>query len=304
MKITRLVGAVGGTLLLVAAGASVALVGGSGTASAAGQPSSAFGLHLTGAGTPVIDQTPTVVSSDGKQVEDSLGAIPENPLITGGIVNVSARNNHASASVTELNVLNGIEPLQEVFTQLEPLCSALDQIPLGTITEPLIDPVTGTLLPALTEALADAGQPNIDLSLIPALDFSELLPDQLGDLCDVGTSVVQADTVTAECNGDSGTAVVAGLTVAGLEPTIDTNQPNRSIEVPGLLELTVNRQTKNADGTFTVDALYLNLLDQIELTVSSATCGEVLAAAPPSDPTESDAPTPRDPVTTNAPVTG
>lgn len=312
MKITRLAAVTGSTLLLVAAGASVALVGGSGAANAAGQPSSAFGLHLSGAGTAIIDQTPLVTSTDGKATEDSLIAIPDNPLLTGGVVNVAAENGKASASVTDLGVGGGlleqVPQLADLFTQLQPVCDALDQIPLGTIVDQIIDPATGTLLPALLEqVVAGAGQAGLDLSLVTALDLSALLPDQLGDLCDLvaGGNLVDADAVVAECEGRAGnytgTVAIADLGVAGLEPFVDTNEPNKSVEVPGLLELTVNRQTENADGTFTVDALYLNLLGQIELTVASATCGEV-AAATTTPPT--DAPTPTDPVTTRLPVTG
>ncbi|TYL51824.1 hypothetical protein FXB39_08650 [Nocardioides sp. BGMRC 2183] len=313
MKFTRLIAATGSTLALVAGGVCVALVGGSGTASAAGQPSSAFGLELTGAGTAVIDRIPSVTSKDGKQVEDSLIAIPDNPLLTGGVVNVSARNGKASSSVTDLGIGGGIleqaPQLAELFTQLQPACDALDQIPLGTIADQIIDPATGTLLPQLLEQVVNgAGQAGLDLSLVTALDLSELLPDQLGDLCDLaaGSDLIEADAVTSECNGNTGTVAIADLAVAGLSPRIDTNAPNKSVSIPGLLTLTVNRQTKNSDGTFTVDALYLNLFDQVELTVASSTCGEVTSRTPnPEDPDDpSDAPTPTDPITTNAPVTG
>lgn len=308
MKITRVAAVAASTMLLAAGGAAVALVGGSGTASAADAPSSAFGLNLSGAGQAIIDKTPSVTSTDGKLTEDSLIALPDNPLITGGVVNVGAKNGHASASVTDLGVGGGllkqVPQLADLFTQLQPVCDALDQVPLGSIADQIIDPITGTLLPDLLETVVDGlGQAGLDLSLVTALDLSQLLPDQLGDLCDlvVGGNLVDADAVTAECNGDKGTVAIADLGVAGLAPLVDTNTPNKSVEVPGLLKLTVNRQTKNADGTFTVDALYLNLLGQIELTVASATCGNV-ASNNPSDPT--DAPTPTDPVTTNAPVTG
>ena len=200
MKKTRTLAAAAGALALVTGAASLTLLGG-GSASAAGEPSSAFGLSLTAAGTDVIAPTPAVESTDGDLVTDSLVTLPDNPLITGGVVEVSAENGKASAGVTGLNVGGGlleqVPQLADLFTQLAPVCDALDQIPLGTITDQIIDPVTGTLLPDLLGPIVDAVNPAIDLSLVTALDLSDLLPDQLGDLCNVvvGGELVDAPEV-------------------------------------------------------------------------------------------------------------
>lgn len=305
MKNTRTLASMAGALVLVSGVASLTLLGGGG-ASAAGQPSSAFGLELNLAGNAVIPPTPAVESTDGALTTDTLVDLPVDPLLDAGLVNVSAQNGAAEASVADLSLVGLDGPLaavSELGTQLQPLCDALDQIPLGTITDQIIDPVTGTLLPALLQPIVDAtaGTP-IDLSLITALDLSAVLPDQLGTICDFALSgnLVGADAVTASCTGDTGNVVIEGLD--GLVGSlVDTNKPNSAVAIDGLVEVVVNRQTANADGTFTVDALYVNLLDQLELTVASATCGEVAGVTDTPDP--SDAPTPT-PTPTHVPVTG
>lgn len=298
MKKTRTLASVAGALALATGVASVALLGG-GNAVAAGTPSSAFGLDLILAGTPVVEKTPAVESTDGSAVSDSLVDVPLAPVAEAGVVAVSAENGAARASVADLSavLLDGqLAALDTLGEQLQPLCDVLDQIPLADA----VNQVTGTLQESLLGPLADALDPAIDLSLLTALDLEELLPEQLGDLCDFALTgnLIGASAVVAECSGDTGTTTIEGLN--GLVGSlVDTNEPNSAIAIDGVIEVVVNRQTANADGTFTVDAIYVNLLDQIQLTVASATCGEV--TNDDSDP--SDAPTPT-PIETNVPVTG
>ncbi|MCY1379801.1 hypothetical protein D9M69_675540 [compost metagenome] len=68
-----------------------------------------------------------------------------------------------------------------------------------------------------------------------------------------------------------------------------------------MVKVTVNRQTQRADGTFTVDALVVDLFGQQEIVVASATCGEV--SADRSWHHDNPAPAPV-PVPGNLPVTG
>ncbi len=310
MKKTRTLASAAGALALVTGAASLTLLGG-GTASAAGSPSSAFGIELLIADNAVLAaDTIAVESTDGKPVTDSLVALPDNPLVSGGIVNVSAQNGKASSSVTDLGVGDGL--LAQLPAELTgPLGDACDQLSAG------LDPVTGAINDALLEQvlpglsglldqIADStADTPLDLSLLGALDLSELTDLQLNGLCEVlagDAQVIGADAVIAECNGDTGTTTITDLTALGLPVDIDVDEPNASIEIPGLLTITANRQTDNADGTFTVDALYVELLGEVQLTVASATCGEVTGDTDPEgDP--SDAPTPT-PIETNVPVTG
>ncbi|MCX6399483.1 MAG: hypothetical protein NTX33_06095 [Propionibacteriales bacterium] len=304
MKNTRTLASVASALVLVTGGASLALIGGGGTAVAAGQPSSAFGLELNLAGNAVIDRTPFVESTDGAPVTDSVIDLPVDPLLDAGLITASAENGAAESSVANLDVVLLDGPLAALDTlgeQLAPLCDVLDQIPVDDLTGVLTGP-NGNLLPDLLGPVVEALDPAIDLSLLTALDLSDVTSGQLGDLCDFATTgnLLGADAVTASCTGDTGNTVIEG-TNGLVGSLIDTNTPNSSVAIPGVVEVTVNRQTANADGTFTVDAIYVNLLDQLELTVASATCGEVDGDEETDDP--SDAPTPT-PIETNVPVTG
>lgn len=308
MKKTRILASATSAVVLVTGATAFAVLGGGGTASAAGNPSSAFGIDLSLAGNAVVEKTPSVESADGKLVTDSLADIPLDPVAEAGVVTVSAENGAARSAVADLDVVlldGALAPLATLGTQLKPLCDALDAIPIGTIVNQITGP-DGSLLPAVLGPLVSnlSGTP-INLSLITAIDLSDVLPAQLGDLCDFALSgnLLGATAVEASCTGDTGTTKLT-LTDGLLASLIDTNKPNSSVAIEGVVEVTVNRQTKNADGTFTVDALYVNLLDQVELTVASATCGNVTRdGGPTTVPTESDAPTPT-PVESHVPVTG
>ncbi|GAB3868335.1 hypothetical protein GCM10028801_44120 [Nocardioides maradonensis] len=307
MKLKRQLAAVGGTLALVTAGASVALVGGLSSGHAAQAPSSAFGLVATG---PIpIQKTPTVVSTDGKLAKNSLVSIPTNPLLSGGVVNVKAKNGYAHSDVTNLGVigngLNGLaSQLSTLTSQLGPVCTALKQVPLNQVTN-AVKQGTGTLDLTVLGPILDAvsGGTGIDLSLVKAIDLSKLLPDDLSGLCKVlaGTaSVVGADAVTTECHGHTGTFNVANLNLLGLPINVDTNQKNAKVEIPGVVKIETNRQTLNSDGTFTVDGIVIDLpiLQNQEIIVTSATCGNVAHRT-----VTSNAPTPT-PTHTKAAVTG
>lgn len=295
----RHLSAAASVLLLTAGAASVALIGGSGASTAAGSPSSAFGIEATGAFP--FAATPSVVSQDGSRVTDSAASLPDNPLLSGGLLEVSAENGAASSTVADLAVGDGILAMlpEDLASQLQPVCDGLDQIPLEQIT----DPLTGELLEGQLEDLLNqtSGTP-IDLAAITALDLSRLLPQDLAGICDLlagDVGLVGATAIVASCTGSSGTTTIADLTALGLPLQIDTEQANATTEIPGVLALTVNRQTDNADGTFTVDALVLRLFDQAEIVIASATCGRVTFRDP--NPTDPPSPTP---VETNLPVTG
>lgn len=300
MKIKRLLAPAAGALLLVTGTASVALVGG-GAASAAGTPSSAFGIELVAADTPVIEAMPAVESTDGSLVKDSLVGLPDNPVASGGVVNVSAKNGEATASVTDLAVGDGLlaQLPAELTTQLDAACqqiaTALDPA-TGQIDDSVLGPLLTQLDGALDTIASSSADSPIDLGALGALDISKLTDLQLDGLCDVlagNQAVVSADTVVAECNGDSGTTTITDISALGLPVDVDTDEANKSVEIPGVAKLTINEQIPNADGTFTVNALHVSLFDQIDLTVSSATCGEVTRdVIKDQSPAEAPAPSP------------
>lgn len=293
----RHLSAVAAALLLTGAAASVALIGGSSTSSAAGAPSSAYGIAISGA--LPLAPTPAVVSEDGRLVSDSAASIPDNPLLGGGVLEVGAENGYARAALADLAVGDGILDLLPVdlAEQLQPVCDALGAVPLDQVT----DPITGLLLPGTLQDVLDQLPTPVDLGAVTALDLGDLLPEDLTGLCDLlagDVGLVGASAIEARCQGHTGTTTIADLTALGLPVQIDTSQANATTAIPGVLSLTVNRQTENTDGTFTVDALVLDLFDQVEVVVASATCGRVTDRR---DPTDAPSPTP---VETRLPVTG
>lgn len=307
MKKTRQLASVAGAIALVTGAASLTLLGG-GSATAAGVPSSAYGLELNIGGNAAIDKMPSVVSSDGSLTEDELiDTDTLNPLLSGGVVQVSAENGKAMANVTGLGVGDGLlsQLPSDVTDQLGTVCDQITQA-IDPITGAVDDTVFGQLLGNLDGVLqqvgdATAGSP-IDLSLLGALDLTKLTTNGLTGLCTVlrgDDKLVDLGTVIAKCNGQTGTTSVTDASVAGIPLDIPT-EPNGKVAIDGLVDITANEQIKNADGTFTVNALHLNLLGQIDLVVASATCGKVTNDKPD---TPDDAPSPT-PVQTHVPVTG
>lgn len=291
-----------GALVLVAATATTATVvlGAGGPSAAAGAPSSAYGLAASGV--IPIDALPSVVSYDGERVADALAEVPDNPLLSASAFAVSAENGRASSGVVDLAVGRGVlsQLPEDLGEQLRPVCDQLGQVDFEDVTDDLGTFVIDPLQDALNEGTADSP---IDLGAITALDFSALVPGDLTGLCDVldGGALVSADAIEASCTGDRGAVEIVNLRALGLPMEVDTSKAGSSVEIPGVVTVTVNRQTQRADGTFTVDALVVDLFGQQEVVVASATCGEVITGSEPGDRNPAPSPTP---VRGDLPVTG
>lgn len=288
-----------GALVLVGVGA-LTLAGGGDPSHAAGAPSSAYGLAATGL--IPIDAVPSVVSYDGEPVTDALAEVPDNPLLSASAFAVSAQNGRASSGVVDLAVGRGVlsQLPDDLAEQLQPVCDQLGQVDFDDVTDDVGRFVIDPLQDALNEGTADSP---IDLGAITALDFSALVPGDLTGLCDVldGGSLVSADAVEASCTGRRGAIEIVNLRALGLPMEVDTSEAGSSAEIPGVVKVTVNRQTQRADGTFTVDALVVNLFGQQEVVIASATCGEVIVGRGPGDDNPAPSPTP---VPGDLPVTG
>jgi hypothetical protein len=292
-----------GATLLVAGALSVALIGGAGSGSAAGIPSSAYGISGTGA--LPIDPTPFVESTNGDEKTGS--AIPVNvpDLLDVGVINVTAANDHATSSVASVGLT--LAAASQVTSALQPVlapivdgCNQLADA-LATVTDPL-PPALSDLVNQLGGGLGDT------------LTGTDLVTDTvvLGDvnsvcdnLADTNGSLINIGAVTAECTGHTGSANVAPITLLGLPVSLPegVNQALSSGALAPVVQplgtnLKLNTQTTNADGTFTVTAVELDLLDQIHLKIGSVTCGHVTSDGPTAP-----APKPT-PIKTNVPVTG
>ena len=98
---------------------------------------------------------------------------------------------------------------------------------------------------------------------------------------DAAAPLVTARALNVECQGDIGKFELIGVEFLGQEvPLPSPVEPGTAIlpENP-LLTITANRQTKNADGCFSVDGLNVQLAGgEAEVIVANATCGEPIAA--------------------------
>lgn len=311
-------------LALVASAASVALIGGSTAGHAAGTPSSAFAIELTAAENDIIarDAVAFVESTDGSPVSNSAGSAPDNPLgLTLDVLAVEAENGHARAEVANVN-LNLVGALiaqdptglgEQGFEALGEACENVPAAvaPLDDALAQILDPVGTSLQDLFGELGAGTEDTPLTLDLLEGLELPDNLEDVnleaiIGGVCDAlaGAGAIDLGVIEAECNGDSGTGTIAAAGLSAFETVVD-NLANSALGIEGVAVITPNRQTANADGTFTVDGLHVNVLDQIDLTVASATCGEVTRDVPdqPDGPDGPDAPAPT-PVEANLPVTG
>lgn len=271
------------TSILAAAGTAVALTAAMVTAAAPGQAdgttSSAFGLSAEG---PIpIEPMPTISSSDGRTRTSTAGSLPANPLVSADIAKLTAGN--GTAGITLANVALGgdlLGELPEPPAELVEACNALtEQLPVGELPE-----------------FPDLGIPGVE---VPAD------PDQLATLCDTlltpPSSLLGAELIDVSCDGNEGDVRVAGLRLLGQAIDVPSTAPNTEIPADPVLNVTINKQTRNADGSFTVAGVVVSIGDGAEvLTLGSATCGARAAGrAPAQAPAEAPAP-----VTRDLPVTG
>jgi hypothetical protein len=286
-----------GATLLVAGALSVALIGGAGSGAAAGTPSSAYGI--SGTGLIPVPMTPYVVSTDGSTQTGSAIPVAIPGLADIGVINAMAENDHATASVASVSLTGGVLQNAGLDAALQPLVDGCAQLANAAtaLTDPLSSGVTA-LLTALGQTTVPLTNGELLADPTLSLDLNQLCDtlDSLGELVGVGA-------VTAECTGHTGVGKVASINLLGLPVDLPTGV-NQALSdgalgaLAPLVDIKLNTQTTNADGTFTVTALQIDLLDQIHLKVASVTCGHVTTDGPTAP-----APSPK-PIKTNVAVTG
>lgn len=110
-----------------------------------------------------------------------------------------------------------------------------------------------------------------------------------------GVPTIEVGLVTAECDDLTGATSVANLKIAGTTVDIDQLQPNTELvpePLQGLARITLNKQTENGDGTLTVSALSVDLLDGTQtVDLSTATCGQKPEEQQPEEPNKPEEPT-------------
>ena len=99
-----------------------------------------------------------------------------------------------------------------------------------------------------------------------------------------------ATAVSSSCTFDSdtgkvtGTASITGGSVGALVPiSLAANPaPNTGVSVAGIADITLNKQVTAADGTLTVDAIYVSLLGSTQtLTIGESSCNAASLAPVP-----------------------
>jgi len=261
-------------------------------------PSSAYGVSVGGMpGEPAIASDGSTTQTGGGQLPAELG-----PLASGGVLTLSAGNDQATATVTNLTLgsaaaqlpqelKDGLANLTEACTAVEqagpangaidPLNAAIDQLPggIGTVVEvPTVEAAT-----TFCNGLLDA----------------DIL------------SLAKVGTLLTECNDQTGTVTLTDVETLGAPQPLLAGAvaPETQLlppELAAVAQITLNHQVRDGDN-FTVEGLRLEVGGQVVAVVASATCGAPVAHAPEVKPEEAEesnqAPVPT-PVKASVPVTG
>ena len=265
---------------------------------AAARASSAYAVSAEGQ-VPVA-KTPYAESLDGKRRSSSALELPQNPLLAVRAGTATAANDAASVELFDITVGKGILDQVKLPPDLKKSCANL--------------PTTGADdLPIPDLPLPDLGLPLPDLSTV------DLPVKNLPDLCNLlltpPSSLLGIEALTVWCAGEEGGIDIGALTLLGQRIAVPTTKQGATIPAAPLADITVNQQTKNSDGSFTITGLTLNLGGGAQtIRLASATCAKPAVAKPTPKPThpttkappQNDAPAaPRPtPVKTHHPVTG
>lgn len=264
---------------------------------AAARASSAYAVSAEGQ-VPVA-KTPYAESLDGKRRTSSALELPQNPLLSVRAGTATAGNDSASVELFDITVGKGVLDQVKLPPDLKKSCANL--------------PATGADdLPIPDLPLPDLGLPLPDLSTV------DLPVKNLPDLCNLlltpPSSLLGIEAVNVWCAGDKGGIDIGALTLLGQRIAVPTTKQGATIPAAPLAEITVNQQTKNSDGSFTITGLTLNLGGGAQtIRLASATCAKPAAKPTPKPthpttkaPPQNEAPAaPRPtPVKTHHPVTG
>ncbi|MBB5834954.1 hypothetical protein [Kribbella italica] len=277
------------------------LVTGAQPGNAADRPSSAYAIGADGQ--VPVSRTPYVESRDGRERSSSALELPKNPLLSARTATVTAGNDKASVELLDVTLGKGALDSVQLPPDLKKSCASL--------------PATGADdLPVPDLPLPDLGLPLPDLSTV------DLPAKNLPDLCNLlltpPSSILGIDSVNVWCDGDKGGVDIGSLTLLGQKLQIPGTEQGAVIPAAPLATITVNQQTPQTDGSFTVTGLTINLGDGAQvIRLASATCAKPAAKATPT-PKPSDRPQPvpsndvgyppaapvPTPVKTHHPVTG
>ena len=252
--------------------------------------SSAYGVSLGGSpGEPSVTYEGGETQTGGGELPAELG-----PLAAGGVLTLSAGDDRATATITDLTLgqaaaqlpqelKDGLAQLSEACTVFEeagdanqavdPLNEAINQIPgVGTVVD----------IPTAEEA---------------AEFCNGLLDADILSLATVGT-------LLTECNDTSGSVTLTDVEVLGAEQPVLVGKvaPETQLlpaELADVAQITLNHQTTEGEN-FTVEGVRIEIGGQEVAVLASATCGGPIAH---ENRGPSPAPTPTA-VPATVPVTG
>ena len=282
----------------VAVAATALLVAASTTASGEQvSSSSAYGASIGGTpGQPAVASDGTSTQTGGGHVPAQLG-----PLASGGVLEVSAGDDTASAAITNLTLGSAVaqlpQALKDGLANLNQVCTGISEAtPANQVLTPLNDainqvPGVGTVVEVPTVEAATTF-------------CNGLLDADILDLATVGT-------LQSQCTDQTGTVTLTDVKVLGAPQPVLAGEiaPETQLlppELAAVAKITLNHQVPDGEN-FTVEGLRLEVGGQVVAVLASATCGgpaaaePVLQEAPSKGPKQAPKPTP---VKTSAPVTG
>lgn len=267
------------TLAAVTGLVTFSLVASAPVGTAAGRPSSAYGISATGQ--VPVPKTPYAESLTGTRHDSSALELPKNPLIALRAGNVTAGNNSAAVELFDLTVGPDLLKQIKIPPELKDQCANL--------------PATGAdAIPIPELPLPDLGLP------LPKLSTKDLPVKNLPDLCNLlltpPSSLLAIDSVNVYCTGDSGAVDIGSLTLLGQKIAIPNTKKTVTIPAAPLAKITVNEQSKGADGSFTITALTIDLGNGAEvIKLASATCAKPAATPKPTPTKKPTIPQPSEP---------
>lgn len=257
--------------------------------------SSAYGVSVGGApGQPAVESDGSGTQTGGGQVPAQLG-----PLASGGVLALSAGDDHATAAVTGLTLGSAVaqlpQELKDGLAHLTQVCSAVEQ---GTQANEVVAPLNDALdqVPGLNQVVE---VPTVEAA---TAFCNGLLDSDILDLATVGT-------LQAQCTDQTGSVTLSDVKVLGAPQPVLAGEvaPETQLLPPELApvaKITLNHQTLDGEN-FTVEGLRLEVGGKVVAVLASATCGGpapvVQESKGPKKGKQAPVPTP---VRTSAPVTG
>lgn len=260
--------------------------------------SSAYGVSVGGTpGQPAIDSDGTQEQTGGGQLPAQLG-----PLASGGVLALTAGDDHATAAVTGLTLGSAIGELppevKDGLANLTQVCTAVGQ---GGEANQVLTPLNdaSNQVPGLGQVVE---VPTVEEA---ATFCTGLLDSDILSLAKVGT-------LQTQCTDQTGTVTLSDVSVLGAPQAALAGEvaPETQLLPPELAtvaKITLNHQVGSGED-YTVEGLRLEVGGNVVAVLASATCGgptvEQAAVTKPAKPKKTrPAPTPT-PVKTSAPVTG